>query len=53
MKAVAYVRVSSMAQVEGYSLDAQERMFNELCVAKGWEDSAIYQEDRKKGSQLT
>lgn len=31
MKAVAYLRVSTTSQVEGYSLDAQERMFYETC----------------------
>ena len=37
MRAVAYLRVSSTSQVEGYSLDAQERMFREACKNRGWE----------------
>ena len=37
MKAVAYVRVSDASQIEGHSLDAQERLFKELCKNRGWE----------------
>ena len=32
-RAVAYLRVSSMSQVEGHSLAAQERLFGEICRA--------------------
>ena len=31
MRAVGYIRVSDPSQVEGYSLDAQERYFTEYC----------------------
>ena len=31
MRAVAYIRVSDLSQVDGYSLDAQERHFYEHC----------------------
>lgn len=47
MKAVAYLRVSSLSQVEGHSLDAQERLFRELCKSRGWEAAAIYREEGK------
>ena len=45
MRAVAYIRVSSQDQVAGYSLDAQERSFNELCQSRGWEPVGIYREE--------
>ena len=45
MRAVAYIRVSSHDQVAGYSLDAQERSFNELCQSRGWEPVGIYREE--------
>ena len=47
MKAVAYVRVSDASQIEGHSLDAQERLFNELCKNRGWEPFHIYREEGK------
>ncbi|MPL61614.1 hypothetical protein SDC9_07191 [bioreactor metagenome] len=46
-RAVAYVRVSSVSQVEGYSLDAQERLFTELCKNRGWQSVRIYREEGK------
>ena len=42
MRAVAYLRVSSTSQVEGYSLDAQDRMFHEACKNRGWEPVHVY-----------
>ena len=44
-KAVAYLRVSSMSQVEGHSLDAQERLFREACKTRGWEVGRVYREE--------
>ena len=45
MRAVAYLRVSSVSQVDGHSLDAQERLFYELCKNRGWEAVKIYREE--------
>ena len=45
MKAVGYLRVSDPSQVEGHSLDAQERLFHELCKNRGWEAGKIYREE--------
>ena len=45
MRAVAYVRVSDASQVEGHSLDAQERLFRQLCATRGWEPLAVYREE--------
>ena len=47
MRAVAYIRVSDASQVEGHSLDAQERLFRELCISRGWQLVAIYLEEGK------
>jgi DNA invertase Pin-like site-specific DNA recombinase len=45
MKAVAFIRVSSHEQVEGHSLDAQDRLFRELCKSRGWEPVGVYREE--------
>ena len=47
VKAVAYIRVSSLSQVEGHSLDAQERLFYETCKNRGWQPFKIYREEGK------
>ncbi len=47
MRAVAYIRVSDPSQIEGHSLDAQERLFRELCKSRGWEALRIYREEGK------
>ena len=47
MRAVAYIRVSDLSQVEGHSLDAQERLFRELCRNREWEPVGIYREEGK------
>ena len=45
MRAVAYIRVSDASQVEGHSLDAQDRLFKEHCRKRGWDPLAIYREE--------
>jgi len=45
VRAVAYLRVSSVSQVDGHSLDAQERLFYELCKNRGWEAVRVYREE--------
>ena len=46
-RAVAYLRVSSASQVEGHSLDAQERLFYDLCKNRGWQSVKVYREEGK------
>ena len=46
-RAGAYIRVSSESQVDGHSLDAQERLFYEICKARGWQPVKIYREEGK------
>ena len=47
MRAIAYVRVSSVQQLDGHSLDAQERLFYELCKKRNWEPVRVYREEGK------
>ena len=47
MKAAAYIRVSSIGQLDGHSLDAHERLFYELCKNRGWEPAGVYREEGK------
>ena len=47
MRAVGYIRVSDPSQVEGHSLDAQERLFRELCKTRGWEAMKVYRDEGK------
>ena len=42
-----YVRVSTEEQVEGYSLDAQDRAGRLYCEAHGWEIAEIYRDEGK------
>ena len=46
-RAIAYLRVSTVSQVDGRSLDAQERSFQELCRNRGWADVGAYREEGK------
>ena len=46
-RAVAYIRVSSLSQVDGHSLDAQKRLFHELCKNRGWTPVTVYREEGK------
>jgi site-specific DNA recombinase len=45
MRAVAYVRASDLSQVEGYSLDAQERLFLQHCKTREWTPIQVYREE--------
>ena len=45
MRAAAYIRVSDVSQVEGYSLNAQERLFREPCNSRVWEPGNVYREE--------
>lgn len=43
--AIVYVRVSSADQVNGFSLDTQERACLDHCARRGWSVTAIYREE--------
>ncbi len=45
MRAVAYLRVSSTSQVEGYSLAGQERQFFDTCRNHSWQAIRVYREE--------
>jgi len=44
-RAAVYVRVSSDEQVQGYSLDAQERAGRLYCEMHGWEVAKLYRDE--------
>ena len=44
-RAVAYLRVSNLSQVDGHSLDAQDRLFHQLCDNRGWGAIRVYREE--------
>ena len=44
-RAVAYLRVSNLSQVDGHSLDAQDRLFRQLCDNRGWGAVRVYREE--------
>ena len=44
-RAVAYLRVSNLSQVDGHSLDAQDRLFRQLCVSRDWGALRVYREE--------
>ncbi len=37
-----YLRVSSKEQVEGYSLDSQERTIRAFCALQGWGEPTVF-----------
>ena len=45
IRAGGYLRVSDEEQLEGYSMDAQDRAFYDLCQQRGWESTATYCEE--------
>ena len=47
IRVVAYLRVSDLSQVDGRSLDAQERLIQELCKSRGWTLVRVYREEGK------
>jgi DNA invertase Pin-like site-specific DNA recombinase len=47
LRAGLYERVSSEEQIEGYSLDAQDRAGRLYCEAHGWEIAQVYRDEGK------
>ncbi len=47
IRVVAYLRVSDVSQLDGHSLDAQERLVREVCQSRGWILVRIYREEGK------
>ena len=45
MRVRIYIRVSDQSQVDGYSLDAQERQCIEYCRSRGWIVVRVYREE--------
>jgi site-specific DNA recombinase len=47
-----YIRVSTLDQVEGYSLDAQRERLTAYCKSQGWEDITVYMDDGESGTNM-
>ena len=45
MRAAAYFRVSDEDQVDGFSLDAQRRAFQDFCRQRGWDVEVTYDDE--------
>jgi site-specific DNA recombinase len=45
MRAVIYIRVSDKSQVDGYSLEDQERAYKEYAYARGWTVTRVYADE--------
>jgi len=50
IRVVSYVRVSMEEQVEGYSLDEQERICREYAAAQGWTMVAVFRDEGFSGT---
>lgn len=42
---MAYLRVSSVGQIDGHSFDALARLFYEFCKSRDWEPVGVYREE--------
>ena len=51
-KCYIYTRVSTKMQVDGYSLEAQEKRCKAMATAKGYEVVHVYHDDGKSGRTL-
>src|SRR5688572_7204316 len=45
LRAALYERVSSEEQIEGYSLDAQDRAGRHYCESQGWAVAEVYRDE--------
>lgn len=52
MRVAIYIRVSTMDQVDGFSLDNQRERLMAYCTAQGWKDVIIYMDDGESGSNM-
>lgn len=52
MRVALYIRVSTMDQVEGYSLDVQRERLTAFCTAQGWDDVTVYMDDGESGTNM-
>lgn len=52
MRVACYIRVSTLDQVEGYSLDVQRERLTAYCTAQGWDDFSIYMDDGESGTNI-
>lgn len=52
MRVACYLRVSTLDQVEGYSLDVQRERLIAYCHSQGWDDVTIYMDDGESATGI-
>lgn len=52
MRVAIYLRVSTLDQVDGYSLDVQRERLMAFCTAQGWDDVTVYMDDGESGTGM-
>ncbi|MBB6672584.1 recombinase family protein [Cohnella nanjingensis] len=52
MRVACYLRVSTLDQVQGYSLDMQRERLEAYCKAQGWVDYTFYMDDGESATNL-
>jgi site-specific DNA recombinase len=52
MRVGIYLRVSTLDQVDGYSLDVQRERLMAFCTAQGWDDVTVYMDDGESGTGI-
>ncbi|MDG0791969.1 recombinase family protein [Cohnella ginsengisoli] len=52
IRVAIYTRVSTLDQVEGYSLDNQRERLMAFCAAQGWNDVTVYMDDGESGTNM-
>jgi Site-specific recombinases, DNA invertase Pin homologs len=52
MRVACYLRVSTLDQVQGYSLDMQRERLEAYCKAQGWGDFTFYMDDGESATNL-
>ena len=53
MRAILYARVSTEEQLEGWSIPAQLREFENFCQQKGWQNTGVYTDEGKSARSDT
>lgn len=51
-KTALYVRVSTIGQVDNYSIEMQKEKLEAFCVSRGWVDIEVYEDAGYTGSNV-
>lgn len=52
MRVACYLRVSTIDQVQGYSLDMQRERLEAYCKVQGWDDHTFYMDDGESATNI-